>query len=65
MNNLTTQHVAAKKVLDWYMQKLEDDETSESKDALQYFNLQVAKYKAETTLNILYSYPITVSETNE
>lgn len=58
--NLTTQHIAAKKILDWYMEKLEDDDSMEAKDALQYLHLQLLKYKANTTLNTLYSYPITV-----
>ena len=60
--NITVQHVAAKKVLDWYMEQLEDDDTSESKDALQYFQLQMIKYKANATLDMLYSYPIGITQ---
>jgi hypothetical protein len=56
--NLAVEHISAKKVLDWYIERLEEDETAESKDALQYINLQLMRYKANTTLNTLYSYPI-------
>lgn len=60
--NITVEHVAAKKVLDWYMERLAEDDTGESKDILQYCHLQLAKYKADGVLNMLYSYPITVTD---
>ena len=55
-------HVAAKRVLDFYIEKLEEDSTEESKWALQYINLQMAKHRCNTMLNMLYSYPVTVSD---
>lgn len=62
--SVNPKHIAAKRVLDFYIEKLEDDDTEESKWALQYINLQMAKYRCNTILNMLYSYPVKVSDVN-
>ncbi len=58
----SSQHYSAKIVFDWYIEKLENDISSEAQYALQYFNLQLTKYKSQVMLNTLYSYPIKVTE---
>jgi len=59
---LASEHFSAKIVLDWYIERLEEDMSPESQYALQYLNLQLTRYKSEAALNMLYSYPISVKE---
>jgi hypothetical protein len=55
---ISSKYIAAQKILTFYIEKLEDDDTEESKWALQYINLQMAKHKCNSILNMLYSYPL-------
>lgn len=55
-------YTAAQNVLNFYIEKLEYDETMESKWCLQWINLQMAKFKCENTLDMLCSYPIGIEE---
>lgn len=58
-------YISAKRVFDFYLEKLQDDSTEQSRWALQYFNLQMLKYRGKATLNSLYNFPIEVSEVGE
>lgn len=55
---ISQKYIAAEKVLKFYIEKLEDDDTEEAKWALQYINIQMAKHRCNNMLNMLYSYPI-------
>jgi hypothetical protein len=55
-------YVSAKKVFDYYLERLEEDDSEESKWCLQFLNLQMAKHRANTMLTMLYSYPVSVSD---
>jgi hypothetical protein len=57
--SVNPKHIAAKRVLDFYLEQLEEDDTTESKWALQFINLQMAKFRCK---NMLYSYPVTVTD---
>lgn len=62
---INSKFISAQKVLNFYVEKLENDDSEESKWVLQYINLQMAKFKCENTLNMLYSYPVEVSDIYE
>lgn len=51
----------AKKILDWYMEKCDEAETTEAQFALQYAHLHVARYKSTCILDSLHAYPIDTS----
>lgn len=55
-------YIHAKQILDWYKQQCEEACTEESLAAIEYINLQLAKHKAISVLNTLYSYPITLTQ---
>lgn len=57
-----TKYAAAQKVLSFYIEKLEYDDSQEAKWCLQWLNLQMTKFHCETYLNMLYSYPITTED---
>lgn len=59
---INQKYIAAQKVLQFYIEKLEYDDTEEAKWALQYINLQMAKHKCNNILHMLYSYPIEVTD---
>jgi hypothetical protein len=59
---VNSKYIAAEKVLTFYIEKLEDDNTEEAKWVLQYINLQMAKYRCSNILGMLYSYPIQVED---
>ena len=60
---VNTKYIDAQKVLSWYIEKLEDDDTEEAKWVLQYINIQMARYKCSNALDMLYSYPIDSEDT--
>lgn len=57
-------HIAAKRVLDFYLERLEEDETEESKWALEFIHLQMAKFRCNTMLSMLYTCPVTAVDNN-
>lgn len=54
--------LAAKRVLDFYIERLEEDESEESKWCLHYIHIQMAKFKCDGMLNMLGSYPVNITE---
>ncbi len=58
MNNYTH----AKKVFDFYMTKLVEDDKVEAVYAQQYANLRILRLRTESLLNSLESYTIKASE---
>lgn len=50
----------AKKVMNFYMTKLEDSDTTESQYALQYAHIQMVRYRLTCVLDALHSYEIDV-----
>jgi len=58
MNNYTH----AKKVFDFYMTKLAEDDKVEAVYAQQYANLRILRLRTESLLNSLESYTIKASE---
>ena len=59
---ISSKYIAAQRVLTFYIEKLENDDTEASKWALQYINLEMAKHKCNNMLGMLYSYPIEVTD---
>lgn len=55
-------YIAAQKVLSFYIDKLENDDTQEAKWCLQWLNLQMTKFKCQSYINMLCSYPLTIEE---
>lgn len=55
-------YIQAQKVLNFYIEKLEDDDTQEAKWALQWINLQMAEFKCNNMLDMLYSYPLELTD---
>ena len=52
--------MAAKKIMDFYQSKLEDDDRKQAQFALQYSGLQMARYRMSCVYDSLTSYPIEV-----
>lgn len=55
---LSEKAVSAKKVLEFYMEKLHSDESGESVFAAQFANLHMLKYRIQCSLDTLESYEI-------
>ena len=51
-------YINAQKILNFYLEKLGDDDSQEAKWALQWIHLQMAKFKCNNILDMLYAYPI-------
>lgn len=54
----TTSFIHAKRIVDFYTEKLKDELTEEAQFALQYAMLQLNKFRAQSVLNMLSSYTI-------
>ena len=52
----------AKKIFDFYMAKLEEDNRPESVYAQQYANLRIFRQRTEAILNSLESYDIEITQ---
>jgi hypothetical protein len=59
---ISKKYVSAQRLLTFYLEKLELDDTEEAKWALQFINLQMAKHKCQNVIHMLESYPITVED---
>jgi len=57
---ITQDFIDAKRLMEFYMDKLKKSEAEEAMFAEQYANLNVLKYRIESVLDILYSYEIDV-----
>jgi hypothetical protein len=57
---LTDKAISAKKVLEFYMNKLHKDESNESIFAAQYANLHTLRYRINCMLNSLESFDLEV-----
>ena len=55
-------YIHAQKVLQFYIEKLEDDDIEEAKWALQWINLQMLKYKCNNMIDMLTAYPLEVED---
>jgi hypothetical protein len=62
---LNLKYIHAQKILNFYMEKLEDDDSSEAKWALQWLHLQMAKFKCNNILDMLKSYPLEISDIDQ
>ena len=58
---IPVKYINAKRVLDWYMEQCTEACTTEAQNALQYINLQLVAHRANSVLNTLQSYPITLT----
>lgn len=57
-----SRYSSAQKIFNFYIEKLEMDDTMESKWCLQWINLQMAKFKCDGILNMLYCYPLELED---
>lgn len=55
-------YMAAKKIMDFYQSKLEEDERQQAQFALQYSGLRMARYRMECVYDSVTSYPLDVEE---
>jgi len=53
-----TNFIHAKRIVDFYIDKLKDEMTPQAQFALQYAHLKLMKFRAQATVNSLTSYPI-------
>lgn len=53
-------YLAAKKIMDFYQNKLEADDRKQAQFALQYSGLQMARYRMSCLYDSLTSYPLEV-----
>lgn len=52
---------SAKKIMEFYQAKLEDDDRPECQYAIQYGGLRMARYRMSCVHDSLSTYPLTVS----
>lgn len=62
---INLKYIHAQKVLNFYMEKLEDDDSEEAKWALQWLHLQMAKFKCSNMLDMLTAYPIEIADIDQ
>ena len=58
---ISQEFIDAKKVMEFYLDKIRKDGQINSKHAEQYANLHVLKFRIETMLNTLHSYDLKVT----
>ena len=59
-NNVAGRFIHAKRIMDFYLGKLDQDLTTDSKFASQYAHLKLMEFKAQSIINSLSSYQIKV-----
>jgi hypothetical protein len=60
MENQEGNFIHAKRIVDFYLMKLDEDLTPEARFAAQYAHLKLMGFRAQSIVNSLASYPIEV-----